>query len=75
MNWLARLKQLGQKVELRALLGGLLLLATIWGFAELADFMAEGGAKSFDVAVLEALRLPDDPSTCSPAGRRGSPGH
>lgn len=44
------------------LLGGVLLLALILGFARLSDSVLEGQTQQFDERVLQALRKADDPS-------------
>jgi undecaprenyl-diphosphatase len=60
MSWLARgaaaARSLTGFVELRALVGMLLVAAGIWAFVSLADEVAEGETHAFDTAVLLALR-------------------
>ncbi len=48
--------------EARTLAGLLILAACLWGFAELADEVAEGSTQDMDRTVLLALREPDDVS-------------
>jgi undecaprenyl-diphosphatase len=49
-------------LERRALLLVLLISACGWAFAQLADETREGETRSFDAAVLLALRDPADPA-------------
>jgi undecaprenyl-diphosphatase len=44
------------------LLGGLLLLVLVFGFARLSDSVIEGQTQHFDERVLQSLRKADDPS-------------
>jgi len=53
------------------LLGGLLLLVLILGFARLSDSVIEGDTQRFDERVLQAFRKADDPSR--PIGPRWLP--
>jgi undecaprenyl-diphosphatase len=53
------------------LLGGLLLLVLVLGFARLSDSVIEGDTQRFDERVLQALRKADDPSR--PIGPRWLP--
>lgn len=46
--------------EARTLAGLLILAGCLWGFAELADEVAEGATLDFDRSVLVALREPGD---------------
>ena len=61
MNWRARggaaVRSLMDYIELRALVGMLLVAAGIWTFVALADEVAEGETHAFDTAVLLALRI------------------
>lgn len=49
-------------LEHRALVALLLISACGWAFAQLAGEVREGKTRSFDVAVLLALRDPGDPA-------------
>ncbi|MHA6347391.1 phosphatase PAP2 family protein [Roseivivax sp. CAU 1761] len=60
--WLRRNVELGTLLFLAA------VVATVWGFAELADEVAEGTTQSLDQALLLLLRAPDDPA--NPIGPR-----
>lgn len=51
------------RTELAMLLGGLLLLLLVFGFAQLSDEVIEGETQHFDERVLQSLRKADDPST------------
>ena len=66
MSWRARgeaaVRSLASYVELRALVGMVLVAAGIWAFVALADEVVEGETHGFDTAVLLALRSPGDPS-------------
>ncbi|HVG81787.1 MAG TPA: phosphatase PAP2 family protein, partial [Methylomirabilota bacterium] len=55
-------------LEIKTLLVILLLAGAGWGFAELADEVGEGETRSFDEAVLLAMREPGD--TNDPVGPR-----
>lgn len=48
--------------ELSLLLLILVLSASLWAFAKLADEVMEGETRAFDRAVLLAMREPDDPA-------------
>jgi undecaprenyl-diphosphatase len=50
------------RTELSLLLGALLLLLFVLGFATLSDLVIEGGTQHFDERILRALRHSDDPS-------------
>jgi undecaprenyl-diphosphatase len=50
------------KTELSLLVGGLVLVLLVLGFALLSDLVLEGGTQHFDERVLRALRRTDDPS-------------
>jgi len=54
------------RAELAFLLGGLLLLMSLLGFAQLSGLVLEGDTQQFDERVLSALRRADDPG--SPIG-------
>jgi undecaprenyl-diphosphatase len=47
-------------LEIKTLLVALALAGAAWGFAELADEVGEGETRSFDEAVLLAMREPGD---------------
>jgi undecaprenyl-diphosphatase len=51
------------RAELAFLLGGLLLLMSLLGFAQLSGLVLEGDTQQFDERVLSALRRADDPGT------------
>jgi undecaprenyl-diphosphatase len=51
------------RAELAFLLGGLLLLMSLLGFAQLSSLVLEGDTQQFDERVLSALRRADDPGT------------
>jgi undecaprenyl-diphosphatase len=51
------------RAELAFLLGGLLLLMSLLGFAQLSSLVLEGDTQHFDERVLSALRRADDPGT------------
>ena len=55
-------------LEIKTLLVVLLVAGAAWGFAEIADEVAEGATRSFDEAVLLAMREPGD--TNDPIGPR-----
>ncbi|HSD34131.1 MAG TPA: phosphatase PAP2 family protein [Alphaproteobacteria bacterium] len=55
-------------LEIRTLLIVLLLAGAAWSFAEIAEEVGEGETRSFDEAVLLALREPGD--TADPIGPR-----
>ena len=57
-----------QRLEWPILVMVLLSAAAVWGFAELADAVMEGGTAAFDRAILLALRNPADPT--DPLGPR-----
>jgi undecaprenyl-diphosphatase len=50
------------RTELSILLGGLVLLLLLLGFAKLADEVSEGETQQFDERVLKMLRRADDPT-------------
>src|SRR5262245_65760596 len=50
------------RTELSILLGGLLLVILLLGFAKLTDEVFEGGTQHFDERVLTALRRANDPA-------------
>ena len=50
------------RVEARSLLALLLAAGLLWGFAELAGEIADGGTHGFDESLLLALRVPGDPA-------------
>ncbi|MBS8229250.1 phosphatase PAP2 family protein, partial [Vannielia litorea] len=54
---------LRDNVELRALIGLVLVIGAGWGFAELADEVIEGETRDLDTALLMLLRAPGDPQT------------
>jgi undecaprenyl-diphosphatase len=59
--------------ELAFLVGGLVLVLLLLGFASLSDLVLEGGTQHFDDRVLRALRQADDPSLpIGPAWLRGA---
>ena len=51
------------RTEVTMLLGALLLLLTVFGFARLSDEVIEGDTQHIDELVLQSLRKADDPST------------
>lgn len=53
---------LRERVELRLLIGLLIIGLGLWLFVELADEVNEGDTRSIDTAILLALRNPADPS-------------
>jgi len=59
------------RTELTFLLGGLLAAVLLLGFVQLSNVVLSGGTQQFDVAVLKALRHPDDLSR--PIGPRWLP--
>jgi undecaprenyl-diphosphatase len=50
------------RIELSILIGGLVLLILLLGFAKLTDEVFEGETQHFDEQVLRSLRRADDPS-------------
>ncbi|HUO87257.1 MAG TPA: phosphoesterase, partial [Thermoanaerobaculia bacterium] len=64
--WRRHLAAIGRRRELVTLLATLVVSGIVWGFAELADEVLEGGTHAFDEAVLLALRTPGD--TADPLG-------
>jgi len=61
------------RTELSLLVGGLLLVLLVLGFALLSDFVLEGGTQDIDDRVLRAVRRADDPSLpIGPAWLRGA---
>ncbi len=56
LEWLGR-------HEFMVLLAVLIVVAGTWGFIALADVVLKGRTRSFDEAMLRALRRPDDPAT------------
>lgn len=61
------------RTELAFLVGGLLLVLLVLGFAGVSDLVLEGETQPFDDRVLRALRRADDPSLpVGPAWLRGA---
>jgi undecaprenyl-diphosphatase len=56
------LLQLFLQQEAIVLAAMLIVVASLWGFVELADEVLEGGAQGFDLWVIRQLRRPDDPT-------------
>jgi undecaprenyl-diphosphatase len=52
-----------ERIELGFLIGGLMLLVLLLGFAQLSGEVIEGETQRFDQQVLRSLRRGDDPST------------
>ena len=50
------------RTELAFLLGGLLLVVLLLGFAVMSNLVLEGGTQNFDDRILRALRRADDPA-------------
>ncbi len=56
------------RVELAFLVGGLVLVLLVLGFAVVSDLVLGGNTQHFDERVLRSLRQSDDPSlTIGPA--------
>jgi undecaprenyl-diphosphatase len=51
-----------ERTELLFLIGGLILVALLLGFAQLSNEVVEGETQHFDEQVLKSLRRADDPS-------------
>ena len=66
-------KRTRDRTELAFLVGGLLLVLLLLGFASLSDMVLEGETQRVDDRVLRALRRADDPSLpIGPAWLRGA---
>ena len=66
-------KRTRDRMELAFLVGGLLLVLLLMGFAWVSDLVLEGGTQHFDDRVLRALRRDADPSLpIGPAWLRGA---
>ena len=50
------------RTELAFLVGGLLLVVLLLGFAVVSNLVIAGGTQDFDDRILRALRRPDDPA-------------
>lgn len=61
-EWLRRIMSWLGRHEFSTMIAGVLLIAGVWGFVEIADEVMEGSTESIDRAILMSLRTAGDPT-------------